>query len=611
VRAFQLIFVILSLGFNSENFANPAYLNKFKTYQFWYTHLPLQEQAELEYFIHQPGPLAKQLREKWLLYLGQKQQWNLFLKHYQTTTSISLQCYAATAFWQHQMRDKASQLATPLWLQGVPQPDACNMIFHTLAQQPTWRQQYWAERIRKALDNHHLLLARQLLHRGDQIDKIAADQFWKVHTQPEYFKHIQNQRWRGEQTLYALKRMVDLHRKSVLADFQFAQNQHLINEDQKQRFLAHYSLYAFMRQQADANFWMQQVQKKYHHPTLLEWQMRFGILHQNWRQVEMAIQNMQKPFIPEQEYWLAQAQKHLKLQESAHEHLRNLARQRNYYGFLASRELNRAPSFQEQGSCQASLLPYEYQGLLAEIQHLHQTKTLGRAAQILNDFILELPMTEKCALVDWVMNHLNWPTEAIALSNKPELINQVALRFPTKYADFVKHRAKQLHLEPAFVYAIIRQESAFHPQVVSPVGARGLMQMMPNTAKIISKNYRIPYRVDAELFTPYKNIEIGTQYLAHLHKIFKHHPLLVAAAYNAGPGAVNKWLKELPSTNIIAWIDTLPWRETRNYIKNIIAFQVIYQHRLGYQTSMENMLSNLPYQYTKKPQQNLGGLSKP
>jgi soluble lytic murein transglycosylase len=231
---------------------------------------------------------------------------------------------------------------------------------------------------------------------------------------------------------------------------------------------------------------------------------------------------------------------------------------------------------------------------MSEIARLYQSKTLGRAAQMLNDFILELPIQEKCALVNWVMNYLNWPTQAIALSNKPELINQVTLRFPTKYADFVKHRAHQLHLDPAFVYAIIRQESAFHPQIVSPVGARGLMQMMPNTAKIISKSYHIPYRVDAELFTPYKNIEIGTQYLAHLHKIFGHHPLLVAAAYNAGPRAVNKWLRDSSTDNIIAWIDTLPWRETRNYIKNIIAFQVIYQHRLGYKTSMDNMLTRFP-----------------
>jgi len=593
-----LKFILITLCFNC--YASSSYLHKFKTYQHWYLHLPLQASPEFLSFIGQPGPLAARLRDKWLNHLGEKQQWSLFLNYYQPSQSPILQCYAASAYWELNQRPTAIKIATPLWLQGLPQPKACDHIFHTLAQVQDWRRRYWSKRIAQALDNHQLLLARQLLHRGSKLDAMAADQFWKVHTQPSYFKRLPQGPWRGEQTLYALKRMIEGKHKTLFADYHYTVQNHILNRDQQQRFLAHYSLYAFMRHQPDANIWLQQVEHSYRHPNLKEWQMRYAIQNQAWSQIELAIQSMPRPFTAEQIYWLAQSQKHLGKPEQAKQNLEQLAKQRNYYGFLSSRELHRPPSFQEQKAQAITLLPREYQGLLQEIQQLYQTKTLGRAAQMLNDFILELPIQEQCALVNWVMNHLNWPTQAIVLSNKPELINQVTLRFPTKYADFVVHRARQLRLEPAYVYAIIRQESAFHPKITSPVGARGLMQMMPTTAKLISKTYKIPYRVDEELFTPYKNIEIGTQYLAHLSKLYGNHPLLVAAAYNAGPHTVNRWVRASPHTNVIAWIDSLPWKETRNYLKNIIAFQTIYQHRLGHHTNMENLLTAFPHHSSKK-----------
>lgn len=586
---------ILGIGLVSfHGHCNAIYMNKFNTYRYWATHLPPHENPELIAFIHQPGPLAQQLREKWLMFLGEKQNWPVLARYYQPSNSTTLQCYAANAYWKTGQQDRAIRIATPLWLDGHSKPNACNEIFHSLSQQPGWRQSYWSKRIIKALDQKELLLARQLLHRGDDTDKKAADNFWRVHGQPEYFTKLPASRWRGEQTLYALKRMIELNRKNVFHYYQLAELQHLLSFDQQQRFYAHMALYLFMRNDKQAQYWLSKVTPSYQHLSLLEWEMRYAILHRNWAVIVRAVDRMPKPHTPEQIYWLAQAKNHLHQKDQAKSELQQLAKLRNYYGFLASRELKIPPSFQENAPCHQTVLPYEYKELQNEIKHLYDTKTIGRAASLLHDFMLELPAQEKCALVHWVSDGLNWPTEAIVLSNEPELINQVSVRFPTKYAAFVKNRAQQFHLDPAFVYAIIRQESAFHPQVVSPVGARGLMQMMPRTARLITTNYRIPYRLDEELFTPYKNIEIGTQYLAHLSNLFGGHSLLVAAAYNAGPQAVNRWINLYPAPNVVTWIDTLPWKETRNYLKNIIAFQIIYQHRLGYRTSMDNMLKTFP-----------------
>jgi len=592
----QKISAVCALCIPLNAVANVQYLEKFNTYRYWSTHLPPTDNPQLLQFIEQPGPLAKTLREQWLTFLGDKQNWPVLAHYYQPSSSIGLQCYAALAYWQTGQRDKAIRIATPLWLDGHPKPNACNAIFHQLSQQPQWHTHFWSRRISKALDQKELLLARQLLHRGNKDDQLAADNFWRIQTQPEFFTKLKPGPWRGEQTLYALKRMVELNRKNILSYYQKAIASNMLNADQVQRFNAHMALYLYMRNDKQAYVWQSRVSPPYLNATLLEWQMRYSLLHGKWSQVQSAILRLPKPYTPEQNYWLAQAQKHLNQNESAQLRLRKLAKERNYYGFLASHQLHIKPSFQENPACMASMLPVEYQPLLAEVKHLYDTQSAGRAGALLHNFILELPQQEKCALVGWVSDSLNWPTEAIILSNEPQLINQINVRFPTKYAAFVKNKAKQFHLDPAFVYAIIRQESAFHPQVKSPVGARGLMQMMPRTAKLITQHYHIPYRLDEELYTPYKNIEIGTQYLAHLSHLFGQHPLLIAAAYNAGPQAVNRWISLYPTTDIVTWIDTLPWKETRNYLKNIIAFQTIYQHRLGAPTSMNDMLRQFPTQ---------------
>ena len=580
------------LAFNPE-----TYLAKFDQYRYWSSHLPPQYQPQLAVFIQQPGPLASRLRDKWLTYLGEKQNWPLIAEYWRPSNSTTLNCYAAEAFWQLQNKQKAIQIATPLWLQPISQPKACESIFHQLSKDPLWHSRYWAKRIQLALDNRQILLARQLLRHGNGLDQRAADDFWKIHTLPEAYHRLPQGPWHGEQVLYALKRMVALNRSQTKIDAAYhdALKQQFLNHDQNQRFLANMALYLAMRNDAKNQYWFALVESKYHNPSLLEWQMRYALLHQQWGKLKIAILRLPKPYTPEMRYWLAKARQHLGQKDAAYLKLKKLAKERHYYGFLASQELKLGLSFQAEKPCQNYQLLQAYQSLLTEIRQAHQQKYVGKAHALLSDFMSELPKNQQCALVEWVAKGLNWPNEAIYLSNQPHLFNQVNLRFPVNYYGEVNLQAKYNQLNPAFIYAIIRQESAFHPEIVSPVGAKGLMQLMPRTASLISKRYKIAYQQEKELFNPHKNIQLGSNYLADLSKIL-HHPLLVAAAYNAGPQAVNHWLKQYPAPDIVTWIDTLPWKETRNYLKNIVAFHAIYEYRLHQQISLQHILKPLPYQ---------------
>ena len=146
--------------------------------------------------------------------------------------------------------------------------------------------------------------------------------------------------------------------------------------------------------------------------------------------------------------------------------------------------------------------------------------------------------------------------------------------------------AKVATISPDWLYAIARQESAFASDARSAVGARGLMQLMPSTARKVAQSMGVPYR-SADLYQPKTNIALGSEYLRQLLEDFDGNHILATAAYNAGPYRVKKWLaKQQGSVEYDIWIETLPYHETRNYVQNILAFKVIYGLQMGMETSL-------------------------
>lgn len=141
-------------------------------------------------------------------------------------------------------------------------------------------------------------------------------------------------------------------------------------------------------------------------------------------------------------------------------------------------------------------------------------------------------------------------------------------------------------VEPALAMAIARQETELNPRAISPVGARGLMQLMPRTAKKVAKWIGEPYS-KARLTEDWQyNARLGQSYLAEQIATFGGSYVMAAAAYNAGPHRVDKWIGDfgdprLPGIDIIDWIETIPFRETRNYVQRVIEALYVYRSRLS------------------------------
>ena len=139
--------------------------------------------------------------------------------------------------------------------------------------------------------------------------------------------------------------------------------------------------------------------------------------------------------------------------------------------------------------------------------------------------------------------------------------------------------------ERAMVYAVARQESAFAPDVQSPAGARGLMQLMPETARRTAKRFSIEFEV-GRLLDPAYNTQLGAAHLGELEEDWKGFPLLMFAAYNAGGGNVSKWIRSYgdprsPGVDPVDWVERIPFSETRNYVQRVMEGLLVYRHRFS------------------------------
>lgn len=142
--------------------------------------------------------------------------------------------------------------------------------------------------------------------------------------------------------------------------------------------------------------------------------------------------------------------------------------------------------------------------------------------------------------------------------------------YPYPHRAIIEKYARQYGVDPLLVVAVIREESKFFPKSQSPKGAKGLMQLMPNTAKSIAQSIGDKTYSEDKLLNPDKNIQYGTWYLASLQKVFANNLFLVTAAYNGGRGHVQEWINDgqIDANNVC--LQDIPFKETRDYVGRVL-----------------------------------------
>ncbi|MEM6407743.1 MAG: lytic transglycosylase domain-containing protein [Pseudomonadota bacterium] len=156
----------------------------------------------------------------------------------------------------------------------------------------------------------------------------------------------------------------------------------------------------------------------------------------------------------------------------------------------------------------------------------------------------------------------------------------------------------ELPVSDALALSIARRESEFDPVVISPAGARGLMQLMPGTAREVAGKLGEPYEVEKLLSDPEYNARLGSAYLAELSRRYDGNPVLIAIAYNAGPSRANRWMREYgdprdAEIDVVDWIENIPFRETRNYVMRVTESFLPYRARLTGELPAVNLSQEL------------------
>lgn len=149
--------------------------------------------------------------------------------------------------------------------------------------------------------------------------------------------------------------------------------------------------------------------------------------------------------------------------------------------------------------------------------------------------------------------------------------------YKTDYSEYVYKYAQEYNVDPLMVFAIIKAESNFNPNVVSSSGAVGLMQLMDATAEELCNKMDIFYVKKVSLYNPELNIQLGTKYFSNLMKEYDNNYLLALTAYNAGIGNVKKWIEAGTIKEDGSDIENIPYKETNNYVRKIVRDYQIYR----------------------------------
>ncbi|MDO4776746.1 MAG: transglycosylase SLT domain-containing protein [Cardiobacteriaceae bacterium] len=283
----------------------------------------------------------------------------------------------------------------------------------------------------------------------------------------------------------------------------------------------------------------------------------------------------------EVQYWIGKALEKSGNSAAAQTHYRNAARERDIYGFIAAEKLGLPYAMNDRPIRKDPAL---YGKVLSRpnayrIKIFHHIGLASRARQEWQYFIKDLNPDEigQAALF---ADQLQWPILAITTLASVKNWDALALRFPVRHEAAVRQLAARHGISPATILAIIRKESIFQTDIRSPVGAVGLMQVMPATARATATRAGIPYGGEYQLTHIDTNLAIGSQYLADRLDQYGH-LAYAAAAYNAGPARATRWMNERPGIPLDEWIAQIPFNETRDYVKRVIEFEKVYEYRLG------------------------------
>lgn len=544
-----------------------------------------QAQDFLKRYANQP--VATALRSAWLPALARRKDWDGLLANWQPTDNTGLRCARLQALWVQGKADAGwVKDAQDLWRSaGKPLPDGCDPVFTALATQGQLTDALRWERIDAAAALGQTAVMRAAangLSAGQRSQAVAYAGFLDApSTQGLGWEKSDRSRRMASTGLQLLARKDPDGAERLLP--QYAQTLGL-SADQQGQVRYQIALWTVASYLPDSARRLAAVPEAAYDERLHEWQAREAMSRGDWPAALKAIGAMPATQRSDARWEWFEARMLDKTGQPGQARVlyAEAARTATFHGFLAADTLGQPYALcprQPQDSAQAQATVARDPALIRAME----LWKLGRAAWATaewNDALTRFNDDQRRMAVE-VAGDNGWFDRAVfSLGKKPEELQLYSLRFPLHHDAAIRREASKNALDPAWVAAEIRAESVFNPNARSPANAMGLMQILPGTGAGVAQRNGIAYAGAPSLYDSDTNIAIGSAYLRELLSKYGT-PYLTIAAFNAGPTPVARWQSQRPGLDPDVWIETISYKETREYVARVLSFSVIYDWRLN------------------------------
>ncbi|THF62191.1 lytic transglycosylase domain-containing protein [Pseudothauera rhizosphaerae] len=540
--------------------------------------------AELTTFLQaHPGTLvAERLRGDWLRRLAKDGEWRAYLDLYPTLEQPDdeLACHA----WHARLLygdPRVAEEAAALWTERINSHGACEPVLRTLAieRRATVDQIWW--RIRRQLESRGSPPALATLAWLPAAEAPSVAEFSRAAGNPgQYLARLTPaQLTRRSARELALAAIVRLARENVeAAHLHLLRLRDALGSDKTALAYAALALRAAFQQMPQAVEWFDAAGDVPLSAEQRAWRIRSALRAGDWGRVRRAIEALPEDERerPEWTYWLARAHDALGNPAAARLLYEAIAGEPHFYGMLAADEMGQTFSLPNRGGGPAA----EDRARAAADPALRRALAMYRLDMRLDatrEWNWALRGRDEAFLVAAAELALRHDIYDRAI-NTAELANagdHFELRFITPFRQVIEPQVRRQGLDMSWVYGLMRQESRFTAPARSSAGAQGLMQVLPATGKWVARKIGLPNYHQRMLTDPDTNVLLGTSYMRIILDDLDNHPLLASAGYNAGPGRARRWRDERPLEGAV-YAETIPFDETREYVKKVMANTVIY-----------------------------------
>jgi len=547
------------------------------------------EDARIADFLarHPGSRMAEALRADWLKSLGAREAWSPYLAEYPRLVKpdAAHQCYAYRAEWAQGNRSHQREAVT-LWFTGRDMPSACSPLFAQLIETGLIREEDVWRRLRLALEAGNPNVARVVANALPDAQRPAVALFDQATRDPGRLLNANakldfSRRGDREIALYALDQLA--RRRSDQAEQALARWAAQFTAEELGTAWARLATWAARRHETMALAWFQKAGAAVANGFQHEWWARAALRAGDWQAVLRAIDGMGEASHtqPVWRYWRARALQAGGQRAAANPLFLALSREHHYYGQLAQEELGpvmQAPVVNVKMGGDDVAAVARHPGI-ARAQAFYELGLRSEASLEWNWAIRDFSDPQLLAAAE-LARRMEWYDRAINTAERTRELHDFELRFLAPYRELAQRAARENEIDEAWVFGLMRQESRFVNVARSSVGASGLMQIMPATARWIAKRLGIKKFHPNEMQDPAKNIQFGAYYLKHVQTRLDGSPVLATAAYNAGPSRAQRWRDTRPMEAAV-YIESIPFAETRDYVKKVMSNAMYYAARFG------------------------------